>query len=473
MDCLNKIGLLSLLYLLVFTHWASAQEIIQDRRFGKLTVYSPEEFPNKPAKSLVLFISGDGGWQYGVINMARAISNQGALVIGVDAKSYRGYLNQQTKGCLYPAADFEQLSLFLQRKYNFPTYQKPLLMGYSYGATLVYALLAQAPAGTFAGGIGLGFCPDLELSLPPCKGSGLSYKVIKERERYYLNKVPHVPSPFIVLNGLKDETCNYQSTAEFLKGIGNTKLVSLPKVGHGFSIADHWLPDYIVAYQEILRTQQALPKTTLAWTGELKTQMPIRIVKAGNSSWKQLLFLISGDGGWTSFDQGLADSFASKNVNVIGLDAQKYFWNKKTPEETAKEIDHVLIHYLQQYPDLRITLMGYSFGACVIPFVAKRLSPLAFKSVNNLVLLAPDQYGDFEIHVADMLNLNKAKSAYNVVSEVKSLKHLFKLFIFGSDDDPGLVQVFSHEGATTKILPGGHHFNNDFNAIVNLATRID
>ena len=57
--------------------------------------------------------------------------------------------------------------------------------------------------------------------------------------------------------------------------------------------------------------------------------------------------------------------------------------------------------------------------------------------------------------------------------EVRNLKHLFKLCIFGSDDDPGLAQVFSHQGAATKVLPGGHHFNNDFNSIVNLTMRID
>ncbi|TDQ80191.1 AcvB/VirJ family lysyl-phosphatidylglycerol hydrolase [Sphingobacterium yanglingense] len=445
MDRLRKTTLLTLLYLLFVIYGVSAQEFIQDHRFGKLTIYSPERFPNKEAKSLVLFISGDGGWEYGVVNMARAIAKQGALVVGIDAKSYRSYLGHQTKGCLYPAADFEQLSLFLQRKYNFSIYQKPLLIGYSYGATFVYALLAQAPAGTFSGGIALGFCPDLELSLPLCKGNGLSYKVLKPGKSYYLNKVPQLPNPFIVLNGLKDETCNYQATAEFLKGIGNTKLISLPKVGHGFSIADNWLPDYIASYQDILKKQQELHQSALALTGQLKTQLPVRIVKAGDNSWKHLLFLISGDGGWTSFDQGLAESFASKNINVIGLDAQKYFWNKKTPEETAKQIDNVLVHYLQQYPDLRVTLMGYSFGACVVPFVAKRLSPITFKSISNLVLLAPDRYGDFEIHVADMLNLSQTKSSYNVVDEVKNVKKLFKLCIFGSDDDPGLSQAFSHQ----------------------------
>ncbi|SPZ91950.1 Type IV secretory pathway, VirJ component [Sphingobacterium multivorum] len=48
------------------------------------------------------------------------------------------------------------------------------MVGYSYGATLVYGLIAQAPAGTFRGGIALGFCPDITIAKPLCKGSGLS-----------------------------------------------------------------------------------------------------------------------------------------------------------------------------------------------------------------------------------------------------------------------------------------------------------
>ena len=61
---------------------AQIQEVISDPTFGKITMYHPDEVPN----SLVLFLSGDGGWQLGVINMGRYLAKQGALVAGIDAK---------------------------------------------------------------------------------------------------------------------------------------------------------------------------------------------------------------------------------------------------------------------------------------------------------------------------------------------------------------------------------------------------
>jgi len=53
-------------------------------------------------------------------------------------------------------------------------YQRPLLVGYSSGATLVYAALAAAPPEAFAGAISLGFCPDLEIHKPLCHGRALA-----------------------------------------------------------------------------------------------------------------------------------------------------------------------------------------------------------------------------------------------------------------------------------------------------------
>lgn len=458
---------------LTYMNLASAEEVIVDRRFGKLTIYKPELSLGESPKSLVLFISGDGGWQYGVINMARFIAREGALVVGINAKSYNTYLAQQSKGCIYPAADFEQLSMFLQRKFGFKSYQKPLLAGYSYGATLVYALLVQAPSGTFSGGIALGFCPDIKLPHPPCKGNGLTFSVLKSSKTYYLNKVKKLSTPFIVLNGVKDQTCDYKATVEFLKDIGNASLVTLPKVGHGFSIADNWLPAFREAYSNILNQQFDTYNITKTLTAQLKTKLPIQFVAANDKSWKHLFFFISGDGGWTSFDQRLAQTFAAKDINIIGLDAQKYFWNKKTPEETAREINNVLIYYLNLYPELKVTLMGYSFGASVIPFIAKRLTLSTFKHVKNMVLLSPDRFGDFEIHVADMLGLQGSRSSYDVVQELIGINSVPKLCIFGSDEDAALMKAFTHRGTVTKVLPRGHHFNDDFQEIVNLSLYLD
>jgi hypothetical protein len=55
-------------------------------------------------------------------------------------------------------------------------YHVPVLVGYSSGATVVYAALVQSPPGTFAGALSLGFCPDQDFSgAALCPGAGLHY----------------------------------------------------------------------------------------------------------------------------------------------------------------------------------------------------------------------------------------------------------------------------------------------------------
>ena len=39
--------------------------------------------------------------------------------------------------------------------------------------------------------------------------------------------------------------------------------------------------------------------------------------------------IISGDGGWASIDRQIGNDLADKGVQVVGLNALKYFWTRK------------------------------------------------------------------------------------------------------------------------------------------------
>jgi type IV secretory pathway VirJ component len=187
--------------------WATTIDSVTYGAFGKIMLYHPVGKPT----SVALFVSGDGGWNLGLHDMAKNIVAQGALVVGIDAKYYKKMLARQSEKCAYPAGDFEQLSLMIQRKYAFPAYLKPVLVGYSYGATLVYGILAQAPANTFKGAIALGFCPDIDINKPLCKGTALLIHPVQENHSYYLDRTRGLTAPFIVLNGERDQTCPFRS----------------------------------------------------------------------------------------------------------------------------------------------------------------------------------------------------------------------------------------------------------------------
>lgn len=85
-----------------------------------------------------MFISGDGGWNLGVIDMARRLASR-AIVIGLSYPALRKAAVTR-RDCWYPAADLEQISHSAQKQLGLAPYIPPILIGYSSGATLVYSL---------------------------------------------------------------------------------------------------------------------------------------------------------------------------------------------------------------------------------------------------------------------------------------------------------------------------------------------
>lgn len=429
---------------------------VTDSKFGKIMIYKPKGQPT----SVALFVSGDGGWKGGVIDMANTLVAKGAMVLGIDARHYGYALSKEKADCLYPAADFETLSLSIQKKYKFGNYYKPVLVGYSYGAVLVYGVLAQAPANTFKGAIALGFCPDINLKRPLCKGSGLTQHVLKPGVSFYLERAKHLTAPFIVLNGLKDQTCPYEATASFMKDMPNAELVPL-KVGHGFSVTNNWQPALIQAYQKV---SDAVGYANL----KMVNNLPLSIIPSVKKNNLPLVFMISGDGGWTSFDQSLAEQLAYSGLSVIGMDAQKYFWKEKTPNGTTEDISRAIAEYCLQMDKDEFILAGYSFGASVVPFVASRFSPSLKDKLKGVFSLSPDVSADFEIHIADLLNLGSEDDQYHVIAEFKKIKGVPAICCFGTEESEKTRNAFRENGIRVSLLPGNHHFNDNFSAITNM-----
>lgn len=441
--------------------------------FGKISIYRPAKDP----EAVVLFVSGDGGWNKGVVDMAANLSTQGALVVGINIQSYFRNIKSSKVKCYYPASDFETLSLTIQKKYKLKEYLKPVLVGYSSGATLVYGILTQSPANTFKGAISLGFCPDIEIDRPLCSGSGLACHILKEGKSFYLESNTHLTAPFIILMGMLDQVCSYSDTKKYTENMTMAELVTLPKVGHGFSVNKNWLPQFITAYQKILHEQGYMEKIT-AQNKILQTQdyepfksdLPLILHPSSANEKLPLAFFISGDGGWTNFDQSVCEKLAEKGMPVIGLDAQKYFWNEKQPKETADNIINVINHYMQQWNKTSFVLIGYSFGASVLPFIASNFSNSEKEIMKGLFCFSPDETGDFEIHITDMLNFSN-KEKYDVLSELKKNSGLNPVCVFGNEEDYELRKHFSMTGVKVETLPGSHHYDNNYDAVSDIILK--
>jgi len=133
-------------------------------RFENVVLYRP----TGAVRQVVLFLSGDDGWNADADRMAKALTAEGALVVGLATPPLLQSFSSEGGECVYPDGDLENLSHWIQGYAHLPTYFAPLLVGYGSGAGLAYAALAQAPAGTFGGGLSIAFCPHLAMDVPPC-----------------------------------------------------------------------------------------------------------------------------------------------------------------------------------------------------------------------------------------------------------------------------------------------------------------
>ncbi len=57
------------------------------------------------------------------------------------------------------------------------------------------------------------------------------------------------------------------------------------------------------------------------------------------------------------------------------------------------------------------------------------------------------------------------KRKYDVIAELKKIKSLNPLCVFGNEEDTDDIKPFSQSGVKMKILPGSHHYNDDYQAV--------
>ena len=423
-------------------------------RFGVVHVYVPAGKP----QSVAIFLSGDGGWELGVINMARAVRDMGAVVIGVDVTHYFASLRRAAQGadahCEMIATDFESLSHQVQKQIGLNEYHVPVLIGYSSGATVVYAALVQSPPGTFAGALSLGFCADQDFAgAQLCPGSGLRYTQNAQHELVF-EPAAGLRQPWIAFQGQKDQVCDPHAADEFAARVAGGTVVKLPLVGHGFSVERDWMLQFRAAYARLA----ALPPTVPVAAPEI-SDLPLHEVHAAEPA-QEFALLLTGDGGWAGLDQELAARLAANGVPTVALNSLKYFWTARTPEQTAQDVARVLRHYFAAWRAQRVLLIGYSFGADVLPFVVNRLPPELRARVASVNLLGIDAHASFEVHVADWVGSDDGGAPTR--PELTALRDVPVLCIYGEGETDSICPALPSGTVARQQVGKGHHFSGDY-----------
>jgi type IV secretory pathway VirJ component len=427
-------------------------------RFGTLSLYRPAG----EARDFVIFLSGDGGWNLGVIAMAQHLQAQGAIVVGVDIRHYLGALEKAGDKCVSPDIDLENLSHYLQAKLGIRHYLQPTLVGYSSGATLAYAVLAESPDGLFKGALTLGFCPDLDLVKPLCKGSGIEASVRRDAKgrQQGVNFLPakQLAGRWISLQGETDQVCPAPATQQFVAAVPGGEIVMLPKVGHGYSVERDWMPQYESAYARI--TAVAATRAAAILPAQV-ADLPLTVVAApaGSSSPYFAVFL-SGDGGWVGLDRGVAAELAARGIPVVGWDSLQYFWTARTPQGAAADLDRVLRHYAGAWGKSHALLIGYSQGADTMPFMVNRLPPATRALVSLTALLGISDNALFEFHVTNWIG--DPGGGLPTAPELAHWSGSPYLCLYGEDDADSVCAQITGKGGTALKLAGGHHFGGSY-----------
>jgi type IV secretory pathway VirJ component len=431
-------------------------ESLSHGRFRDIQIYRPAG----SVRQVALFLSGEAGWDRGMVSMASHLAGEGTLVVGIDVPKLFASLEEDDGECVYPDGDLENLSHFVQAYYKLPTYFTPLLVGYSSGATLAYAMLAQAPRGVFAGALSLSFCPGLDLAKPLCKAESLQYSMSGDGRHARLAPPARLHAPWVVLQGETDRMCPAAEARQFVSLARPARYVEVADVGHDLHVSPQWLPQFQTAYATLLASgPRSLPPPPPGLSDLPLIEMPA--AGAGDL----FAVLLSGDGGWAGLDKQVAKALEDRGIPVVGMDSLRYFWKERTPEGLAADIDRLVRFYGWQWKKKRVLLIGYSQGADVLPFAVNRLPAATREQVELTALIGVSETAAFEFHVSNWFGGSGDRP---VKPETNRLSAADTLCIYGEDDDESLCPTIGAEHAKVVNLSGGHHFGGNYRKLAEL-----
>jgi type IV secretory pathway VirJ component len=403
---------------------------------------------------VVLFLSGDAGWNAATDAMVRPLVQQGAMVVGIDWVRFKANLEGDGDACVFPDGDLENLSHFVQAYFHSPTYLSPILVGLSSSASFAYAVLAQAPRDTFAAALTVGFCPSLDLRKPLCK---------LQRRGPDLLPVTSLGNPWLNLQGEGDRACPVAATRQFISQIRGAASVTLPKVGRDFAAQSGWMPQFTAGYAKLATqnpTRLAAPPAGLSDLPIVEVAAQPDAVATAMAPLDSFAIIMSGDGGWAGLDQDVAAALSAKGIPVVGLDSLRYYWTARTPDGVAADTDRMIRYYLGHFGKQRVLLIGYSQGADVLPFAVNRLPQATRARVALTAVMGMSEHALFEFHLSGWVSDDNSGPA--TLPEINRITGMPVLCIYGADESDSLCPKLDPKKFNVVKLKGGHHFDGDY-----------
>jgi type IV secretory pathway VirJ component len=417
--------------------------------FGDIHTLAPAD----EIKRTVVMISDRSGWDDRAESLAVALAADGALVFGVDLPAYLTQMESINDKCSLPAAHFEEMSDWMQRHQNVTKFTYPLLVGDGAGAAFAYAVDAQAPKGTFAALVTLGWDITFRLPKPVCKGDAGAITAADAAGLFRVAPVSRLPNLWL--------------PQPFAPGARNNgALVKLPPIlksilafpRAGAQEAGAALANDIAWLIEPAQIAAALPEDVV--------DLPLVEVPAQGSFANRIAIILTGDGGWAGLDVAVAEQLSRRGIAVVGLNTLKFFWQTRRPDEAADALTRIIGHYGAVHAQADFVVIGYSFGAALAPVVINRLPDAALRRVAAQVLISPDPEAVFEVKVGDWFGSAHHEGAIPVAPEIAKTK-VPVICVHGDEEGAdSLCQILAGKPNVRQLeLPGGHHYNGDYDKL--------
>jgi type IV secretory pathway VirJ component len=171
--------------------------------------------------------------------------------------------------------------------------------------------------------------------------------------------------------------------------------------------------------------------------------------------------IYSGDGGWRDLDKQIGEFLAAHGTPVVGIDSLRYFWREKTPDQVARDLARILRHYRARWGTNEVILVGYSFGAGVVPFAANRLPSDVRATVVQVSLLGLGPRAPFEFRVSGWLGGHEGAER-PVLPEATRLDPSRVQCVYGEEEEDTLCRDLALAGTELIRTSGGHHFDGDY-----------
>ncbi len=420
--------------------------------FGDVHVAAPTGEP----KRTVVFISDKDGWSPRAESLATALSNDGALVFGIDYPAYlKEMLSIKNDACHFPSAHVQEMSDWMQKNQKVRNFAYPLLIGDGAGAAFAYAVDAQAPKGTFGGLVTLGWDFSPRFPKPFCKGDAGEMSAADGKDRYRIVPVGVLPNRWLPLPFAISARAD--GAVALLDDLWKSLPVPLSRAnarkdaGVELSQAVAWLTAPTAA-------AKPLPSDV--------ADLPLIEVPAQGAFADRIAIILTGDGGWAGLDIAVADQLGKRGIAVVGLNTLKFFWQTRTPAEAADAVTRIIGHYGGEHPDADFFVIGYSFGASLAPVVVNRVPDAARARIAAQVLISPDEEAVFEIHVGDWFGSTHHEGAIPIAPEIANTK-VPVICVHGADEgaDSFCATLADKPNVKDVSLPGGHHYNGDYDAL--------